>query len=145
MVLNPKAFELLCFIFAASFVSASVYYFFHSFATGFAWALTSLVTFTFASALRSERLEQKVDVYSRPGARKAVKVILITFCVLSALSLILAMDEEDGLEPSSYWMTLISTLMGAKWSYLLYRVMQRFAEAEERHERSLLNPIGEIA
>jgi len=62
------------------------------------------------------------------------------------VSLGIAIDNKDDLEPESKYMALIATLMGMKWSSLLARILARLHEsAVAGSRRALLSPIGEIA
>jgi len=143
--------DVACFIFASSFVLAALYYYPHSIDTGTAWLITSVVTFLFAYGKRIERLAiiptDTRSVLQNHKALSVAKFAVVLFFVWSVANLIIAIENKDGVEPESKWMSFIASMMGLKWSVFLTRVMLRLEEAANQNSsrRALLSPIGEIA
>jgi hypothetical protein len=145
---DSRTLEVVCFIFAVSFIFAAFYYLPHAVDTAAAWILTSFVTFGFAFVTRLERLES-ANEYAFVRDQTTLKVIqfaVVFFTGWAIVNMVFAVVEKEGVEPESKWMTFIATLMGLKWSMIFMRRLQRIqAEPLVLSRRALLSPIGEIA
>ncbi|KAH9252079.1 hypothetical protein BASA81_010061 [Batrachochytrium salamandrivorans] len=146
-MLAPRAFEFVCFLTTAVYASCALGFLLSSsYSTGVAWLCTFSVTLAFSLAVRSERLEQRVSALHDPRSIRLANALVLFFVTWSCVEFVLAMNREDGwFQSHSKWNTVLGALLGAVSSYFLARIMQRLVDTEERQERSLLNPIGEIA
>lgn len=146
-MLAPRAFELVCLLATGAYAACALGFFLSSsFSTGVAWLCTFSVTLAFSLAVRSERLEQRVSAFHDARCIRLANALVVFFVTWACVEFVLAMNAEDGLfQWHSKWNTVLGALLGAVSSYFLARIMQRLVDTEERQERSLLNPIGEIA
>ena len=146
---DSRGLEIACFVFAVSFIFAAFYYLPHAIDTGAAWILTSFLTFAYAFLLRFKRLENigEFKTIKSVETLRVVQFFAVFFIGWATVNLILAISNEDGVEPESKWMTFIATLMGFKWSLILMRALQglQVTETQTQSRRALLSPIGEIA
>ena len=146
---TSRGLETACFVFAVSFIFAAFYYLPHAIDTAAAWILTSFVTFGFAFLTRLQRLETTNDyfVVKDVNTLRVAQFSVIFFLSWAIANCVIAVTEEDGLEPESKWMTFIATLMGLKWSMILTRALRNVqaTDLQLQSRRALLSPIGEIA
>ena len=145
---DSKALEITVFVFAVSFIFAAFYYLPHAFDTAAAWILTSFAAFGAAFLIRVQRLDTAAEysVIKDVNTLRVAQFAVIFFLGWAVLNMVIAITEQDGIEPESRWMTFIATAMGLKWSGLLLRSLSNIqASLQNQSRRALLSPIGEIA
>jgi ABC-type uncharacterized transport system permease subunit len=149
------ALEVVILVFAISFLYAFAMFTFQyqQAFTGLAWLVTCGVALVYLVAHRVDRGARtplnRTHFNMGSGSVPVFKYLGFASLVCAAMAAVLAIADEQGLEPTSWWMTLIASLMCAKWSWLTHRLlsgMQASDEQESSNRAPLVRDgIGEMA
>jgi len=148
------AFEVMLVVFHVSFLYAFLSFTFEARAlpTGACWLLTAIVTYVYILAVRARRgawtpcLTLSTFESASWGVQVGFKYLAISMCAIALAAMSIALFQHEGLVETSWWMTMIASLMAAKWSLLLHQLITAIqVEAFSAAQAPLIHAVGEIA
>ena len=130
---TPVVVEAVVALFALSFVFAALHFATSgSPVTGACWAVVAVAA---AAYLVARRVRRGVDTcgasretFERPSAQNGFLVVGVAMAVVAVASASIALFQEEALVETSWWMSMIASLMAVKWSALAHTQIKALNE-----------------